>query len=441
MATLSRRRQLRRSNNDFFVKDEKSSNQIIVYLLGFYYLFGIAISYRYDTWLIGIAVGSISIGSIIAAKMLLKESNLYQYVISGALAVFMAQYIYQMHGMFEMHFFAFIGAAVMITYKNWRLFFPLAIIVVIHHAVFAIMQYQEYLNNSSGIYFTQLDYMDLETFLYHASLAALMIGICGFWAFRSETETLDNLELNNTLVEKDNMENIFKTVTNVAKMLSSESTSNNKIVNDLMSQVTGSAASIEEVSASMEEIAASVQMNVDSAQEVMKITEETNQEISQGSKIAVEAVSSIQEIVKRVSIVEEISKQTNLLALNAAVEAARAGEMGRGFAVVASEVRKLAERSRDAANEINRLSDQNIMHSTELTKSFEILLPKFDALNKLIAESSKSYREQKSSIDQVNTSVYSVSEGTQKSVSKFEFLLAASKTVANQAKKLHNLVD
>jgi PAS domain S-box-containing protein len=92
----------------------------------------------------------------------------------------MAQFIYQMHGLFEMHFFAFIGSAILITYQKWRLQIPVLVVVVIHHASLG------YLQNIGvpNIYFTQLDYFPLQTFIIHVLLAALIFFICGLWAYQ-----------------------------------------------------------------------------------------------------------------------------------------------------------------------------------------------------------------------------------------------------------------
>jgi signal transduction histidine kinase/CheY-like chemotaxis protein len=159
---------------------KKRSDRLMDYFMGGYFVVGLLLAGFYDTWLIAIGISSLSLLAYYSTRFLLPESNLYQYVLSGVMAVFMAQFIYEMHGMFEMHFFAFIGSAILITYQNWKLQLPMLIVVGIHHALFA------YLQNSgvSGIFFTQLNYFDFQTFVIHILLTTVIFFVCGLWSFQ-----------------------------------------------------------------------------------------------------------------------------------------------------------------------------------------------------------------------------------------------------------------
>src|SRR4051812_29006527 len=85
---------------------KKRSDRWMNYFLLSFFCAGLLIAGFYGTWLIAIAVGGLSLVAYYSAKILLPSSTVYQYVLSLVLAIFMAQYIYQMHGLFEMHFFA-----------------------------------------------------------------------------------------------------------------------------------------------------------------------------------------------------------------------------------------------------------------------------------------------------------------------------------------------
>ncbi len=80
----------------------------------------------------------------------------------------------------------------------------------------------------------------------------------------------------------------------------------------------------------------------------------------QGGESVRATAEAMKQIAKKIGIIDDIAYQTNLLALNAAIEAARAGEHGKGFAVVAAEVRKLAERSQVAAQEISSVATESV---------------------------------------------------------------------------------
>lgn len=166
----------------------KRSDQFIFRFLMIYSVFGIFISFYYDTWQIGVSTAILAIGSWFVLKALVPQTSLHRYVASGFFGVFVGTFIYQMHGLFEMHFFAFIGSAILIVYQDWKYQIPLIAFVVVHHAAFAFMQY----TGVPEIYFTQLEYMNLQTFIYHASLALAVVIVCGYWAHHFRKLTMDN---------------------------------------------------------------------------------------------------------------------------------------------------------------------------------------------------------------------------------------------------------
>ena len=203
---------------------------------------------------------------------------------------------------------------------------------------------------------------------------------------------------------------------------------------------TEQAASAEEASSSIEEMVANIRQNADNAMQTEKIAILSAQKGGEGGQAVRATVVAMKEIAGKIQIIEEIARQTNLLALNAAIEAARAGEHGKGFAVVAAEVRKLAERSQQAAGEISELSGNSVDIAEEAGNMLEIIVPDIQKTAELVQEISAASKEQDAGAEQINKSIQQLDQVIQKNAAATEEMASTSEELSAQAEHLQQMV-
>ena len=200
------------------------------------------------------------------------------------------------------------------------------------------------------------------------------------------------------------------------------------------------AASAEEVSTSIEEMVANIDQNTENAVKTEKITIETAKDVNIANELSSEAAKAMKLVSEKITVISDIAFQTNILALNAAVEAARAGEHGRGFSVVAAEVRKLAERSKSAADEIVSLVNTGLKVSNEAGEKTKMLVPDIERTTQLIKEISAASLEQKTGAEQINLAMQQLNMITQENASSSDELTQSSNQLSVLAMNLNKAV-
>jgi len=201
------------------------------------------------------------------------------------------------------------------------------------------------------------------------------------------------------------------------------------------------AASVEETTASIDEMSASISQNSDNAKVTDGMATKAAQEAGQGGEAVTQTVTAMKQIANKISIVDDIAYQTNLLALNAAIEAARAGEHGKGFAVVAAEVRKLAERSQEAAKEIGDLASSSVATAERAGKLLDEIVPSIRRTSDLVQEISAASGEQSSAVTQISGAMGQLSKATQQNASASEELAATAEEMSGQAEQLQQVIS
>jgi methyl-accepting chemotaxis protein len=235
------------------------------------------------------------------------------------------------------------------------------------------------------------------------------------------------------------------------------------------------AAAVEEMSATVIEVAKKSgeaanaangsQKDANSGGEVVRQTVTEIKAIAQDVSSSAEAVAGLgkkgEQIGAIIEVINDIADQTNLLALNAAIEAARAGEHGRGFAVVADEVRKLAERTQQATEEVSKsireiqdetksavvrieAGSKRVNHGVELAgnagQSLERIVASSQTLGSMVESIAAAAEEQSAASEQIAKSIEQINAVTRESAEGASQAAKAAGDLSSQAERLQSLV-
>lgn len=241
----------------------------------------------------------------------------------------------------------------------------------------------------------------------------------------------------------------------IATTIQANSSAMSQSTYELSGRTEAQAATLEETVAAIAEVTSSLRSGAESAKEVDEIVATARQNAAQSGDVvekAIDAMTAIEtssgEIRQIIKVIEDIAFQTNLLALNAGVEAARAGAAGQGFAVVASEIRALAQRSSDAAKQINTLisgSSKQVDQGSELVRetanALTTIVDQVANISDLISGIAEATNQTSSSLNEIDAGISDLDRVTQQNAAMVDESTQLSQRLDDDGGDLFKLVQ